>query len=274
MPKLLNDERHRPRDGEDFECCPSRWVEPMWNPKFDGTLELAETRREREVSAQPWVLLLDDGDLRDVTRMLRSYRVPIAINMQGAPHRDELPCRLLVATGSRALRFDRAVLDKRDRVTTVAVVSEPDPVVSRQIGRLGFDYVIERPVDSDALRHLLHGALFRGTDQRSEPRFAAGCVVHHRLRWRRRPAMLLELSRRGCTLRVEGTPRLGRRIHLTLPDQLTGERARSLAASIVRSEVRGSHAYVAAVFRRDPVLRTELGAMLGNLRRGPLKLAS
>ena len=163
MPKWFDDEVHRPRDGDDFDHCPSRWVEPHWNPKFDGRIELAEPAREREVSPRPWVMLLDGGDLRDVTRMLRSYGVSLAINTQGAVHRDEVPSRLLVASAERALRFDRAVLDKRDRVVTVAVASEPDPGLARQLARAGFDYVIERPVDSDALRHLLHSALYRGS---------------------------------------------------------------------------------------------------------------
>lgn len=252
---------------------PSRWVEPMWSPETESdVLELREEVSEREAARRPWALVMDSGDLRDVARMLHAYGAPCVRLTSGEPLGDDVPRRLLVASGSRALDFDPRAIDKSDRVVTVALLSHPSKTLARQVRNMGFDYVLERPVHPDALRHLLHASLYRGDERRSELRFAAGLPVACRTGWRRHAATLCELSRFGCSLRIIDAPRLKGHLKVSLPPELTGKRTLTLAAGILRVERQGRGSLVNVAFRKDPKTRARVGTLLSQLRNGPAKL--
>jgi hypothetical protein len=274
--EFVSDEK---RPLPDFDAnsgrSPSRWVEPMWCPESEGPeLELAEKVCAPEHSRRPWALLLDGDDLRDVERMLDGFGAPVVRLRSGVPSDDEVPRRLVITSGNRALKLDRRAVDKNDRVVTLALLSKPSKTLARQVRSLGFDYVVERPVHPDALRHLLHAALFRGDERRCEPRFAAGYPIGCRVGWRRRAATLSELSRWGCSLRIADAPQLGGRLKVCLPAAFTGERSLTLPAAILRCQHRDQMTHVSVAFRKDPETRARVGALLPRLRRGPITLPS
>jgi hypothetical protein len=192
----------------------------------------------------------------------------------GVPTGDEVPRRLLVTSGQRALDFDQRVVDKGDHVVTVAMLSNPSKSLVRQVAIMGFDYVVERPVDSGALKHLLQAALYRGDERRCEPRFAAGYAIRFRAGWRRREAMLAELSRWGCSMRVLDCPWLKRDLKVYLPAEFTGNGPLALRASVVRSERCGRETLVSMAFHRDARTRARVSALLPQLRHGPMTLPS
>ena len=247
----------------------------MWCPESEEhELELAEEVCDREHSRRPWALLLDGGDLRDVERMLDGFGAPVVRLRSGVPSDDEVPRRLVITSGNRALHLDRHAVDKNDRVVTLALLSNASKSLARQVRNLGFDYVVERPVHPDALRHLLHAALFRGDERRCEPRFAAGYPIGCRVGWRRRAATLSELSRWGCSLRIVDAPQLGGYLKVCLPAAFTGTRPLTLRAAILRCEHRDHVTHVSVVFHKDPRTRARVGALLPRLRRGPTTLPS
>ena len=172
------------------------------------------------------------------------------------------------------MHFDRRAVGRDDRVVTLAILSNASKTLTRQVGRLAFDYVIERPVHPDALRHLLHAALYRSDERRSEPRFAAGYPIRCRVGWRGRDAMLTELSRLGCSLRIVDAPKLKGRITVCLPAAFTGKRSLRLPAGVLRCERQGSVTQLSVAFRKDPQTRVRIGELLPRLRRGPAKLPS
>jgi hypothetical protein len=265
-------------EGEQIDESPSRWLDPTWAPETDAdVLALGDEASEREVAQRPWALVLDGGDLRDIARMLEEVGAPCVRLTSGVPGDDDVPRRLMVASGNRAFHFDADAdadaVDKDDRVVTMALLTDASKTLARQVRNMGFDYVVERPVQPDALRHLLIGALYRGDERRCEPRYSAGYPIHYRSGWRRRDASLIELSRFGCSLRIADAPNLKEHLKICLPAEFTGKAPLTLAADILRVEREGRVANVATVFHRDAQTRARVGALLPQLRRGPLKLA-
>ncbi len=253
--------------------CRSRRVEPMW--KLDvgaGSLELADAPTGSDGSGRPWALLLDGGDLGDVHRILDLARTPLVRLTDTVPTQECCPRRLLVASGNKALQMERHPVDPDDDVVTIAILNRPSRTLARRVRSLGFTYVVERPVHPDALRQLLISSLYREGERRAEKRFPVGCDVRLRAGWRRRDAVLAELSRWGCSLEVEEAPVLGARLKLCLPTELTGSEPLVLPADVVRSERRhGAEeaANVSLLFESDPKVRARLGPILSRLRVGP-----
>lgn len=253
---------------------PSRWAEPMWKLTGDEEpLELAGDASARQASGRPWALLLDGGDLRDVHRILSTAETPLVRLTDTVPTKECWPQRLLVASGNRAVQLERHPIDPDDEVVTIAVLSKPSRTLARRVTSLGFDYVIERPVHPEAMRRLLMAALYRERERRAERRFPVGWNVRFKAGWRRREAVLAELSRWGCSLRIENAPDLGARIKVCLPAELTESAPLVLAADVVRSERCSRQdvaSHVSLVFDRDPRTRAQLGSLLSKLRHGPL----
>lgn len=258
------------------EECPSRRVEPLWAPatrEHAECLELEISRRER--SPRPWALLVDDGELDDVCDILEELGTPaLRLRSDAAGSGWRQPRRLLVVSGSRALTLTRPTAQEGDGFATVVVLDRPSNSVRRGVAVMGFDYVIERPVDGEALRVVLQRALFGGREKRGEPRFALGWAVPMRAGWRSQRAKLIELSRFGGCLLADTALRAGARVSVRLPSELTGGEPLSLSGRISRAEHRSIHGpcALAVVWSGHPHTRPRLGALLAKLRRGPLPL--
>ncbi|MBW2266954.1 MAG: PilZ domain-containing protein [Deltaproteobacteria bacterium] len=276
MNEFLHDDERLLRDVDaNAEECAGRWPELVWRSESaEYELELNEEISELEGSLRPWALVLDGGDLLDIERMLDDFGTSSVRLTTGVPSGDEVPRRLLVASGSRVLHFDHRAVDKDDRVVKLALLSKPSQTLVRQVRSMGYDYVVERPVHPDALRHLLRAALYRGDERRCEPRFSTGYPIHYRVGWRRCEAMLAELSRWGCSLWIAGAPKLGSHIKVCLPAELTGKSSLTLSAEIVRSEGCGRVTQVSVHFGRDSRTRARVGGLLPQLRCGPMTLPS
>jgi hypothetical protein len=102
--------------------------------------------------------------------------------------------------------------------------------------RLGFDFLVRRPVHREALRLLILHCLFRGEEKRSEPRAAIGREVAYRIGMRRCTAILAELSARG--MRLVGGEGLapGTAVVVQLPGKVGGPF--SVRTHVVRADER------------------------------------
>ncbi len=224
----------------------------------------------------PTVLLIDDGELDDVAGLLRDLRVEV---VRVAGHElcetGRLPRapRVVVATGRRALALDALPLapDAPEPIY-VAVVTGGSRTVRVALRRVGFHYLIHRPVHPDAVRLLFARLLYRGPEKRRAERVAVGAPVSFRGGLRRRDATLIELSATGCRLLAASAP--ARRAHVTLhlPDP-DGGRTLSLRARVVRvsSSERGANARVIA-FAFDPTsdaLRARIDRLVALHLDGP-----
>lgn len=255
--------------------CPSRRVEPMWSPR---SISHQESLREQvcatDRSGPPWVLLVDDGELEDIRSILTGLGTS-TLRLRSQRHSSRStgwvkPQRLLVVSGRRALSLGSPGGREDRQCATMAVLTESSQTLWRRVESMGFDYVVRRPVDPDALALLLRNALYRGDERRRRPRFPVGRGVSLRTGWRTRPGHLSELSSRGCSLFASGAIDAGRRIRIRLPADLAGERPLDLKGQVIRSERRARHsALLSVVLERDPHQQRRLGSVLTRLRVGP-----
>jgi len=190
------------------------------------------------------VVLVDDGELDDVRDLLGELGVEFAHLRGGAvPKRIEAPRDLFLTTMRRAslARPWPHSADGLLRPVRIAIVDEDSPTARSALRKLGFAYLVRRPVHPVALRLLLLRALYQGDERRGDARVPVGVDVTLRTGLRRRDALLADLSRGGCRLVTDRALPAGAKITLHLPRELLGESDLSLAGQILRCE-RDAHA--------------------------------
>jgi hypothetical protein len=192
-------------------------------------------------------LVIDDGELTDVRELLGELGVEYcwirASAAQGVKY--EAPARLLVTTARHALQAEPGDGEASARPVRMVVLADEARSASAQLRERGFDYVVRRPVHPVALQLLLLRALYRGEERRVSTRVAIGCGTTYRTTFRRRPALLVDLSRGGCRFHTAKQLDADREIQIQLPKELTGGEAIDLPGWVVRCE-------------RDPAASMEL----------------
>jgi hypothetical protein len=190
------------------------------------------------------VVLVDDGELDDVRDLLGELGIEFAHLRGGAvPKRIEAPRDLFLATPRRAAlaRPWPHSADGLLRPVRIAFVDEDSPTARSALRKLGFAYLVRRPVHPVALRLLVLRALYQGDERRGDARVPVGVDVTLRTGLRRRDALLADLSRGGCRLVTDRALPAGAKITLHLPRELIGESDLSLVGQILRCE-RDAHA--------------------------------
>jgi len=225
------------------------------------------------------VLLLDDGELEDIQRILEELKVPLARIRGGAIVSGTPPPRdLLIATPRRIDAVVPSPGGSGSGPVRIVVVSEDSTALRDRLRRSGFDYLVRRPVHPEALRLILLRSLYRGEEKRGEPRVAAGLDVSYRTGLRSRRAILADLSTRGCRLVSRNPVDPGRRIRVNLPEALETGDPIGLVGHVLRSapEERPGVGivHVAAVLfdRVSDEARHALELLIEDLSRGPATL--
>jgi hypothetical protein len=188
--------------------------------------------------AQPVsVLLLDDGELDDVQEMLENMRIPfgrvrgssIAPGMPG-------PTDLLIATPRRI----DAVRDFPDEhpagsaPVRIVVTGEDSNTLRERLRRVGFDYIVRRPVHPEALRLLILNALYAGEERRTEPRVPMGFDVTFKSGFIPRQGTLADLSSRGCRILTRYPLETGKRLRIRIPEAVGAAEPLVLRARVIR----------------------------------------
>jgi hypothetical protein len=229
------------------------------------------------------VLLLDDGELDDVQEMLEHAGIPfgrvrgasIVPGMQG-------PTDLLIATPRRI----HAVADVRDghpddsAPVRIVITEEDSNSLRHQLRKVGFDYIVRRPVHPEALRLLIFHALYSGEERRTEPRVGIGVDVTFTSGLIPRRGILADLSTRGCRLLLRRTLEAGKRVKLHIPEALGASEQIALRGRVVRSsfENRGGETgffSVGILFEKvSNVARQEIEWIIEECSKGPLSLGT
>jgi hypothetical protein len=186
----------------------------------------------------PSVLILDDGELDDVQRILEELQVEFGRVQGGAiapntPH----PKSLLMATPRRisaVSAIDEASAGE-DPPVRVVVVDQDSRTLRDQLRQVGFDFLVRRPVHPEALRLLVMHSLYRGDEKRREPRVAVGLEISFQTGEIPRRATLVDLSTGGCRLISPFEIEAGKLILVTLPESLGATEAITLDGRILRS---------------------------------------
>jgi hypothetical protein len=186
----------------------------------------------------PSVLILDDGELDDVQRILEDLEVEFGRVQGGAiapntPH----PKSLLMATPRRisAVSAIDAASAGEDPPVRVVVVDQDSKTLRDQLRKVGFDFLVRRPVHPEALRLLVMHSLYRGEEKRREPRVAVGLEISFQTGEIPRRATLVDLSSGGCRLISSFEIEAGREILVTLPESLGAAEAITLDGRVLRS---------------------------------------
>jgi hypothetical protein len=186
----------------------------------------------------PSVLILDDGELDDVQRILEDLEVDFGRVQGGAiapntPH----PKSLLMATPRRisAVSAIGAVPEGEDPPVRVVVVDQDSKTLRDQLRQVGFDFLVRRPVHPEALRLLVMHSLYRGDEKRREPRVAVGLEISFQTGEIPRRATLVDLSTGGCRLISSFELEAGKQVIVTLPETLGATETITLDGRILRS---------------------------------------
>jgi hypothetical protein len=187
----------------------------------------------------PSVLLLDDGELGDVRRLLDELGVDY-VHLRGASISDGLepPRDLLLTTARRAQTIPRGTTPADATPVRVVVANEEAETLRERLRRDGVDFLVRRPVHSEALRLLVLRALYRGPEKRRGVRVPFGVTVDCRIGATRVDALLVELSSAGCRISLPRTKRplapVGAGLVVTIPAEEEGEEPLSLYGSVLR----------------------------------------
>ena len=230
------------------------------------------------MATPPSVLILDDGELDDVQELLQECEIPFARIRGGAIVKGSPPPRdLLIATPRRIDAVGDAVGDVVRPPVRVMVVNEDSNALREQLRRNGFDYLVRRPVHTEALRLMLLHSVYKGEERRRDPRVAAGSEVTFRTGMLTRRATLMDLSMRGCRLQTPHRVEHGKRIKVMIPEAVDAGDAITVLGRVMRLEgdrnededlyTLGVQFEVSADGGRDA-----LEVMIRDLSRGPAQL--
>jgi hypothetical protein len=215
--------------------------------------------------------------------MLEHARIPfgrvrgssIVPGMQG-------PTDLLIAT-PRRIHAVSGVNDGHPRDSApvrIVVTNEDSNSLRNQLRKVGFDYIVRRPVHPEALRLLIFHALYAGEERRTEPRVGIGVEVTFSSGLIPRRGVLADLSTRGCRLLLRRPIENGKRIKLHIPESLGASEQIALRGRVVRSvyEDRNEDAgffSVGILFEKvSNVARQEIEWIIEECSKGPLSLGS
>ncbi len=227
---------------------------------------------------RPRVLVIDDGELDDVVELLRGLDIePIRAVNPGPAQQSEERADLLVASASTALTLGPRWSAPDSAAVTIAITQGESKTLRASLRRLGFDYLVRRPVHPEALRLLLHSSLYRNYDRRGAARLPAGCEVTWFEGWQWRSGTLLELSSRGCRLIPKRRIAPRSVLSITLPRSVAGWpwlRLKGQVTRTVRDDSRRGMLSAAVVFGDlSSRARLRLDALLEELRLGPVALS-
>jgi len=226
---------------------------------------------------RPSILLLDDGELDDVRELLAELGADVCSLRGGAiPETVEPPEDLFIASARRALAASRWPSATGAGPAKLAVVAEDSNTLRQMLRRLGFDFLVRRPVHHEALRLLLLHCLFRGEEKRREPRAVIGREVAYRVGLKRKTAILAELSGQGLRLVGDASLAPGTRVMVQFPGRLGGPFA--VSAHVIRSDERTSRegrpewVLALSIDPGDKTGRKRMRELAKQLQGGPLAL--
>jgi hypothetical protein len=236
------------------------------------------------------VLLLDDGELDAVARLLEDLGLP-HLHLRGGEISGEipLPTKLLVTTPRHAskLRIDSATKREAGSAPTrVVAVREDSPAMRHMMRRHGIQLLVREPSHPEIWRLLVQRALYQGDERRRDPRLAVGSEIavsgtsETSRAEESRSTTLVDLSNRGCRLVSNRPFEVGMLLSFGIPGSGAGSEPLQLQGRTARiSTTPGSAGETlhsaALIFEPEPDrrTRTRLAALLNSWATGPDSLS-
>lgn len=182
------------------------------------------------MSSHPLALLIDDGELCLVRALLEDIGGEFW-HLRGSKVERPIPspARLLITTARLAVALPCRRTRKGDGTDPVwmAFVQGNSKTLRQLLRRNGFDFLIPEPVHPAALRLLMMRAVFDGADTQDVERVASGDEIRFGTALRHYPAVMIDVSPRGCRFLAEKAPKVGAKITIQIPpDEPTGKALR------------------------------------------------
>jgi hypothetical protein len=183
----------------------------------------------------PSILLLHDGELADLAAVIEPLG---GIDRRGNPTELDRARAwdVILASAGRMLELHEHLSDTS--AVRIAVLDGDSKTLRKMLCRVDTDLLVRQPVHPAALRLLILHALYRGPEKRRTTRVSMGAPVRFRSGLRRRPAILTELSTRGCRMMADsGCHRAvpDRLVTVVLPPEITNDkRSLSLRGHVMR----------------------------------------
>jgi hypothetical protein len=184
-----------------------------------------------EPGSPPTSLLLHDGELADVRALLTSLGVRFAERLGAELPEDRAQHWSLVIGSAR--RILDLQLSRSAVPVQIAILAHDARTLRTSLRRSGATLMVRRPVHPAALRALVLHSLYRGPEKRRSARVNVGAPVRLRVGWRRRAAVLVDLSVGGCRLMSERPIERGTPFRLQLPGELAGGSPLVVAARVL-----------------------------------------
>jgi hypothetical protein len=181
----------------------------------------------------PPTLLIHDGELADVRDLLEELGASF-VDRRGAtrPEEQRQSFQLVIATPPRLLGL---FPPGEPRPKQIAICNSDSKGLRSSLHRAGIQLMVRRPVHRTALRGLLLHSLYQGPEKRRSVRVNIGAPVHFRSGWRRRPAVLTDLSVGGCRVLTPRPVAPGTSITLAISAKLSGSRRFSVKGRVLRN---------------------------------------
>lgn len=220
----------------------------------------------------PYPLLAYDGNtLDDVFELLEEMgaqpRHVRVTGPEGLKGWQDVP-KLLLVDAADALTLDIPHQADHQGVLRVAIASSQSEVLGSLLRRLGYQYLIRRPLHRDAIEILFRNLLHKGQSRRASPRVVLGASAELRTRsWTpTRPCSLLDLSRGGCLLASRRRIPLRKKVQLLVGGEITGARGLVLTGHVIRRRYDDASMQWQVALRFHPSVEAQ-GVQIGRLLR-------
>jgi hypothetical protein len=162
------------------------------------------------------IVLVDDGELEDVVRVLEAGGLAFDRYRGGQiPERIEAPRELLIVTSRRLEHIAPVRARGTDPALPLRIVAVADdsPALRRRLRRHGMELLVRLPARRETWRLLIARALYQGDERRTDPRIATEVPIEVE----RGGALLVDLSNRGCRVQTRDALAVGDVVRFTIP---------------------------------------------------------
>jgi hypothetical protein len=219
------------------------------------------------MAIQPSVLILDDGELGNIHRMLRRLGTDV-VRLEGAEIGSSVlaPRDLLITAGRRTLQNMPELSHVEEAASPpiwVCVHSQDFLPMRQRLNEMGVHYLLQNALDEPSRERFLVQLLRKGVEQRAEFRLYLGGEIRYRTGPRlavdgeadddgSTSGRLVELSLEGCRILTQESVAEGAQLTALLPSELGGGDELELSGVVVRAadtEVHAGHDYYGTVIR-------------------------